>query len=93
MFASFQGQLFSALALDTFKSQYNFFGGFGLLVEDRLGLATVSTLLAVITTFTLGHQASFSGFVLGNFVHHVLLAVLAGAIGLSVFGYVHHFSP
>lgn len=38
------------------------------LVEDGLGLTTITTLLTVITTLSLGKQRGFSGLVLGDLV-------------------------
>jgi len=47
-----QGVVRLVLALDTLETEHNLLGGLGLLVEDRLGLATVTLLLAVIATLT-----------------------------------------
>jgi len=57
-------------------------------VEDRLGLTSVTGLLAVITTLSLGEKRSFSCLVLGDLVLGVLLAVLALAVGSAGLGYV-----
>ena len=40
------------LALDTLETEDNLLGGLSLLVENWLGLATVTLLLAVVTTLT-----------------------------------------
>jgi hypothetical protein len=55
-------------------------------VEDRLGLTTVTGLLAVVTTLSLSEERSFSSLVLGNLVLGVLLARLALAVGLAGLG-------
>ena len=52
--ASLQRQLLLGLALGALQSQHNLLGGLGLLVEDGLGLTTVTALLPVVTTLTLG---------------------------------------
>ena len=66
--ASLQRELLLGLALRALKTQDDLLGSLGLLVEDRLGLTTITTLLAVITTLSLGEQRSFSGLVLGDLV-------------------------
>jgi len=70
------------LALDTLEAEHNLLSGLGLLVEDRLGLTTVTLLLTVITALTLGVERSLAGLVLGNLVDGMLLAVLRCAVGL-----------
>ena len=66
-------------------------GGLGLLVEDRLGLTTITTLLTVVTALTLGEEASLTGLVLGD------LEFLVGATGvvtaehLLLLGELDHF--
>ena len=52
--ASLYRQLSLSLALGTLQSEHDFLRRLGLLVEDRLGLASVSGLLPVITPFSLG---------------------------------------
>lgn len=56
MLASLQRQLLLGLALSALQSQHNLLGGLGLLVEDGLGLTTVTALLPVVTTLTLSVQ-------------------------------------
>jgi hypothetical protein len=74
------------------------------LVEDGLGLTTVSALLAIITTLSLGEQRGLAGLVLRNLVLRVcpvsvfatitswmrltLLAVPALAVGSASLGNV-----
>ena len=58
MLATLQRKLELGLALDTLQSKDDLLGGLSLLVEDRLGLTTVTGLLAVITTLSLGEQRS-----------------------------------
>ena len=52
-----------------------------LLVENRLCLATISRLLAVITTLPLSRKDILAFLVLGNLVEGVLLALLVLAVG------------
>lgn len=52
--ASLQGELCLGLADCAFHSEDDLLGGLGLLSEDRLGLTTITTLLAIVTTLTLG---------------------------------------
>lgn len=54
-----------------------------LLVENRLGLTTITALLAIITTLSLGEQRGLAGLVLRNLVLGVLAASLALAKGLA----------
>lgn len=60
MLAALQSQLFLGLAGSALKTQDNLLGGLGLLVENGLGLTTVTTLLPVVTTLTLGVQGGLS---------------------------------
>ncbi|KAH3663201.1 hypothetical protein OGATHE_004777 [Ogataea polymorpha] len=80
---SLEWELQLGLAADTFQSQHNLLGGLGLLVENLLGLTTVTGLLAVVSSLTLGVKRSLSGLVLGHSVLGVFSAVLALAVGLS----------
>lgn len=56
--ASLESKLCPGLALGALQSQDNLLGGLGLLVEDGLGLTTVTGLLAVISALSLGEQRS-----------------------------------
>lgn len=80
---SLQSQLGLGLANNTFQSQDDLLGGLGLLVENGLGLTTVTTLLTVVSSLTLGEQGSLTGLVLGDLVLGVLLAILTLAVGSS----------
>lgn len=57
--------------------------GLGLLVEDGLGLTTVTALLPVVTTLTLGRKRVLALLVLGNLVGGVLLASLVLAVSAA----------
>lgn len=83
--ASLQCQLRPGLALDAFQSQHNLLRGLGLLVEDGLGLTTVTGLLAVVSALSLGKQRGFAGLVLSHLVLGVLAALLALAVGVAGF--------
>lgn len=52
-------------------------------MEDRLGLTTITALLSVVTTLSLGEQGGLASLVLGNLVLGVLAARLAFAEGLT----------
>lgn len=54
--AALQRQLLLGLASSALETQDDLLGSLGLLVEDGLGLTTITTLLAVVTTLTLGVQ-------------------------------------
>lgn len=91
MLASLQSELSLGLANNTLQSQNNLLGGLSLLVENRLGLTTVTGLLPVVSSLTLSEQGSLTSLVLGDLVLSVLLALLALAVGLSSLGNVDHF--
>lgn len=56
MLAALQRQLLLGLAGSALETQDDLLGGLGLLVEDGLGLTTITALLSVVTTLTLGVQ-------------------------------------
>lgn len=86
--ATLQRQLSLRLAHSALQPQNNLLGGLGLLVEDRLGLTSVTGLLSIVTTLSLGEKRSLSSLVLGDLVLSVLLAGLALAVGLTGLGNV-----
>lgn len=90
MLASLQGQLSLGLANDALQSQDNLLGGLGFLVENGLGLTTVTLLLTVVSSLTLGEDGSLTGLVLGHLVLGVLAALLTLAVGLSGLGNVNY---
>lgn len=73
------------------KTEDNLLGGLRLLVEDGLGLTTITGLLAVVTALALREGRSLTGLVLGDLVQGVLAALAALAEGLPGLGNVHHF--
>lgn len=83
MLTSLQSQLSLGLADDTLQSQNDLLGNLGFLVENWLGLTTVTSLLTVISSLTLSEERSLTSLVLGNPVLGVFTAVLTLAIGLS----------
>lgn len=83
MLATLQSQLRLGLALDAFQSQNDLLGGLGLLVEDRLGLTTITGLLTVVSALSLSEQRGLASLVLGDLVLGVLAALLALAVGVS----------
>jgi len=86
--ASLQRQLALGLALDALQPQDDLLGRLGLLVEDGLGLTTITRLLPVVTTLTLGEQGGLASLVLGDLVLRVLAALLALAVGVAGLGNV-----
>lgn len=88
MLASLQRQLALGLALDALQPQHDLLGSLGLLVEDGLGLTTITGLLSVVTALTLREQRGLASLVLGDLVLGVLAALLALAIGVSGLGNV-----
>jgi hypothetical protein len=54
--AALEGELLLGLAGSALETQDDLLGGLGLLVEDGLGLTTVTTLLPVVTTLTLSEK-------------------------------------
>ena len=58
-------------------------------MENRLCLASISRLLAVITTLPLSRKDILAFLVLGNLVEGVLLALLVLAVGLLGLWNVH----
>ena len=56
MLASLQRKLLLGLALCALETQDNLLGSLGLPTENGLGLTTVTLLLSVVTTLTLGVQ-------------------------------------
>lgn len=70
--ASLERNVRSVLALGALETQNDLLGGLGLLVEDGLGLTTVTLLLPVVTTLTLGVERSLTSLVLGDLVGAVI---------------------
>merc|ERR1712199_91677 len=91
VFGALEGVVGLVLALDTLETEHNLLGGLSLLVEHRLGLTTVTLLLAVVTTLTLGVQGGLAGLVLGHLVDGVLLAVFGSTESLLHLRDGHHF--
>lgn len=60
MLAALQGELLLGLASSALEAQDDLLGGLGLLVEDGLGLTTVTTLLPVVTALTLGEEGGLN---------------------------------
>jgi len=81
--------LFLILAVGGLHFQNDLLCGLGLLVEDRLGLTTITGLFPVITPTTLAKWRLFAFFVLGDLVG--LMGPGSRAIGFSCFRDVDHF--
>ena len=80
MLAALDGVLGHLLARLALQTEHDLLGGLSLLVEDGLGLTTITALLTIVTPLTLSVQASLSSLVLGDLVQGVLLALLALAL-------------
>lgn len=89
MLASLDGVLRNMLATLALKPQHDLLGGFGLFVEDRLGLTTVTRLLPIITPLSLGSKTILSLLVLRHLVQGVLSALFTLAICLLCLRDVH----
>lgn len=76
----------SGIRTGALETKDNLLGSLGLLVENRLGLTTITGLLAVVTSLTLGVQRGLAGLVLGNLVRRVLTALEALAVCVSGLG-------
>lgn len=59
-------------------------------MEDRLGLSSITSLLAVITALTLSVETGSSGLVLSNLVDGVLTALGEVAQSAAGLGNVNH---
>lgn len=88
--ASLQRKLTLGLARSALKSQNNLLGGLSLLVQDRLGLTTVTSLLSVVSSLTSSIKRGLTGLVLGDLVLSVLSAFFALAVGSSGLRHVNH---
>eukprot|EP00543_Licmophora_paradoxa_P006290 CAMPEP_0202448360 /NCGR_PEP_ID=MMETSP1360-20130828/7173_1 /ASSEMBLY_ACC=CAM_ASM_000848 /TAXON_ID=515479 /ORGANISM="Licmophora paradoxa, Strain CCMP2313" /LENGTH=109 /DNA_ID=CAMNT_0049065889 /DNA_START=108 /DNA_END=437 /DNA_ORIENTATION=- len=90
MLGAFDTELFLGLTLFAFQTQDDLTCGFGLFVEDGLGLSTESHLFGVVTALTLRKVGCLAGLVLCDLVETVSLAGLAGTIGSAFFWDVDH---
>lgn len=79
------------LAAGASELQDDLLCGLGLLVEDRLGLTTITTLLTVVTALTLGEEASLTSLVLSDLELLVLVAGFMTAEHLLLLGELDHF--
>ena len=89
--ATLEGLLDLVAADGALKSKDHLLGCFRLLVEHGLGLTTKTSLLAVVTTLTLGVDAILALLVLGDLVGGVLSALLRGAESVLSLGDGDHF--
>jgi hypothetical protein len=83
MLASLKRKLGLGLADSAFETQHNLLGGLSFLVENLLGLTTITSLLTVVSTLSLGKQRSLSGLVLSYLVLGVLTTLPSLAISSS----------
>lgn len=88
--AALQSKLSLGLASGALKTKNDLLGSLSLLVENLLGLTTVTTLFTVVTALTLSVKRGLTSLVLGDLVLSVLAALLALAVRLAGFGDVDH---
>jgi len=62
VFAALDGELLTHLALSALHLKHYLLGRLGLLVEDRLGLSTITLLLPIVTTLALSEERRLSGY-------------------------------
>lgn len=60
MLATLESELGLGLAVGALESQNDLLGGLSLLVEDWLGLTSVTRLLPVVTTLSLGEKGGLN---------------------------------
>ena len=87
--ASLERKLSLGLADSAFQTEDDLLGGLSLLVENLLGLTTITALLTIVTTLSLGIEGGLTSLVLGDLVLGVLAALLALAVSLSGLGNVN----
>jgi len=68
MFRSLDWSLIDRFTFLTGQSEHNLFSGLGLLVKHWFGLATVSSLFTIVTTFSLDVERGLSSSVLCDLV-------------------------
>ncbi len=78
--ASLQNLLVSSLAIVAGQAEHDLLCCLRLLVENRLGLSTITALLAIISSTTLAKSRLLALLVLGDLVLGVLLALRAESI-------------
>ena len=91
MLGALEDVLDGLLAAGAGELEDNLLGCLGLLVEDRLGLTTITTLLTVVTALALGEETSLAGLVLGDLELLVLAAGGGAAEHLPLLGKLDHF--
>lgn len=91
MLGTLERELSLRLALGALETQDYLLGGLRLSVEDRTGLTTITTLLAVVPPLTLSIQRCLTSLVLGHLVRSVAATVLAFAKGVTRLRDVNHW--
>ena len=90
MLGALEDVLDGLLAAGAGELKNNLLGSLSLLVEDRLGLTTITTLLTVVTALTLGEEASLTSLILGDLEFLVLVAGGGTAEHLLFLGELNH---
>lgn len=88
--AAFEGELHLVFTNSAFQTQDNLLRRFCLLMENGLGLPSVTRLFTIVSALPLYSERVFSLLVLRHFVWGVLSAVLVGTICPAGFGNVNH---
>lgn len=85
-----QAKLSLGLALNALQTKNNLLSGLSLLVENGLGLSTVTFLFTVVSSLTLGVVTGLTSFVLGNLVLSMLAALRTFAVCTTGLRNVYH---
>ena len=80
LLAALEGHLHLVLADGALQTEYDLLGRLRLLVEDGLGLTTVTRLLAVVTALALGGQGVLALLVLRHLVRPIRTSALLYSI-------------
>ena len=91
MLGALEDVLDGLLAAGAGELKDDLLGGLSLLVEDGLGLATITTLLTVVTALTLSEEAGLTSLVLGDLELLVLVAGDGATEHLLLLGELDHF--
>lgn len=90
MLSTLERKLSLGLALNALETNNDLLGSLSFLVENRLSLTTISLLLTVVSSLTLGVFGGLACLVLGHLVLGVAAALLAFAIGAAGLRNVDH---
>jgi len=83
--ATLNGMHVTGLAVLALETQHNFLGRLRLLVENGLGLTSISGLLSVVTALSCNHWRNFVqlGCIQASLKAELVLELMAGERGIS----------